>query len=741
MKRFVQSMVFLFVALGLALPSLPADAPGVVVGRVTHVEADLLRYVPEGSDWVAAIRDVPFAAGDAFYSGSQGRAELLVPNGSLLRVGSATQIQFLALDPDFAETDVAAGVVRLYNNGRDTVIKADSPFGYVLSFPGSAFDFYVGENSAEVVAVKGTVSFVHTATNARYDVSAGFQSILADRTAVASGEGAIDPDWDAWNMTREQIWAARARLMGPSAAYLPPALRSDAYILEKNGIWVKVFYEGRECWFWKPTTVAAGWAPFTMGRWSEWHGDQTWIPAEPFGYLTHHYGAWVLVGDQWYWAPPVARPGQPLLDVGFAWYPGRVSWIHSDGYVGWVPLAPRETYYARYAWGGPRVVVVTDITMGRMNVDVRNYAYAGRAVVVNQNNFYGVNTYRNVQVTNVSINNYRAAPVVNNTVINNYTNMRQKYGYSNAAVNEKPHASVVDRIRQNEKVIHEGRKENPVALGQQVKNIHQGNVVQGARVPQPKMTNYIVPAAQVNRPISEVALQQREVKTSGKAPGVRPGPQAPPGRPAGPAPAPPPASRPIQPVQKPQGPPPAPPQQSNVQVQKAGPPAPTPQGVAPARPGQGVPSTTVQPAPLVSKPQGPRPAQQASKPQGAPPAPPQQSNVQVQKAGPPAPTPQGVAPARPGQGVPSTTVQPAPLVSKPQGPRPAQQASKPQGAPPAPPQQSNVQVQKAGPPAPTPQGVAPARPGQGVPSSPPKKPAQPTEAKQGNSEKKAQDGK
>ncbi len=55
--------------------------------------------------------------------------------------------------------------------GSDTVVKATSPFGYVLADPGTVFDFCVGENSAEVVAVRGKVSSVHAATNARCDVS------------------------------------------------------------------------------------------------------------------------------------------------------------------------------------------------------------------------------------------------------------------------------------------------------------------------------------------------------------------------------------------------------------------------------------------------------------------------------------------------------------------------------------------------------------------------------------------
>jgi hypothetical protein len=92
---------------------------------------------------------------------------------------------------------------------------------------------------------------------------------------------------------------------GQSVEYLPPSLQDEAYALEENGRWGRVYYEGAERWFWRPTTVALGWSPFTVGRWTDWYGDQTWIPAEPFGYVTHHYGNWVYVQNYWYWAPPV----------------------------------------------------------------------------------------------------------------------------------------------------------------------------------------------------------------------------------------------------------------------------------------------------------------------------------------------------------------------------------------------------------------------------------------------------
>jgi hypothetical protein len=114
------------------------------------------------------------------------------------------------------------------------------------------------------------------------------------------------------------------------------------------------------------------------------------------------------------------------------------------------------------------------------------------------------------------INNYRAAPVVNNTVINNYTTNKQRFNYANVTVNEKPHNTVINRIRQNEAVIKRGKKENAAVVQQQVRSIKEGKVSREAWIEPPKTTNYIVPANQVNRPKSEIAPQQKEIKSAGR---------------------------------------------------------------------------------------------------------------------------------------------------------------------------------------------------------------------------------
>ena len=520
--------LFLGVA-AIVQPSSAADVPAMVVGRVSHIEGDLLRYVPEEEDWVAVVRDTPFGAEDTLFSGSRGMVELIVPNGTWIRTGNSTQIQFIILETDLSEMDLASGVARFYNKGSDTVIKVTSPFGYVLAYPGTVFDFYVGDNSVEVVAVKGRVSFVHPATEAKYDVAAGSPSILADRQQVSSAEGTIDPDWDRWNQVRENFWAAKARVRGRSVEYLPPGLQDEAYALEENGRWERVPYEGAERWFWRPR-VAVGWSPYTVGRWTYWYGDQTWIPAEPFGYVTHHYGNWIYARNYWYWAPPVVivLGGPSIFDHGFFWSPGRVSWIHSGAYVGWVPLAPRETYYSHRHWGGPHTVVVTQSNFGQININPRNYAYANRAIVVPQKDFYRVNNYRDVRVTNVDrttiIKDYRSAPVVNNTVIKNFTTDRQRFNYTNVKVDEKPHNAVLNRIQKNETIIREGRKENASVLQKRVKAIPEGRVNREARIEAPRVTNYIVPVGEMNRPKSEIRLLQKEIRSRGEGTvGARPG--------------------------------------------------------------------------------------------------------------------------------------------------------------------------------------------------------------------------
>ncbi len=730
MKRttwMIGLLAYLFSAAVMAIPpSSAADEPGVVVGRVYHIEGDLLRYVPDVNDWVAVVKDAPFGAGDALFSGTSGMGELIVPNGTWIRVGNSTQLQVIALNADLSEMDVATGVARFYNKGYDTVIRATSPFGYVLADSGAVFDFYVGENSVEVVAVRGKVSFVHTATDARYEVSAGSPSIIADQMQVSLDKSGVDPEWNRWNNLRENYWATKTSVRGRSVEYLPSNLWDEAYALEENGRWESVFYEGQPRWFWRPTTVVAGWSPFTMGRWTYWYGDQCWIPAEPFGYLTHHYGNWVYARNSWYWAPPVVslRVGLPLLDIGYFWYPGRVSWIYSGLYVGWVPLAPHEMYYGHRHWGGRHMTVVTGRSIPYVNI--WNHAYAHHAVLVDQNHFSRVNNYRDVRVymnRAAIINNFRGAPVVNNTVINNYTTNRQRHNFTNVAVREKPHNTVLRRIEHNETIIRDGRRDNAAAIQERAKNVRQGSFNREARIQPPMSTNYIVPANEVNRPKSEIKLQQRSIKSSGpavqKARPAQPEQVSPeraiPARPAQPEPARPERAIPAMPAQ------PEPSRQERAIPARPAQPEPSrPERAIPAMPAQPEPARPERAIPAI--PAQPEPARQE---RVTPVRPAQPEQVSPERALPARPA--QPEPSRPERALPARPAQPEParqeraIPSMPAQPEPARQE---RALPARPAQPEPVRQERA----------IPARPAQPEPVRPeraiPARPAQPEPVRQ-----------
>ena len=291
----------------------------------------------------------------------------------------------------------------------------------------------------------------------------------------------------------------------------------------------QVNYEGRTQKLWRPTGIAAGWQPFTVGRWTVWSRDNVWIPEESFGYVTHHYGNWVFINSAWYWAPPGkvrvgSTGGRPY------WYPGRVSWIHSDADVGGSRSRRDETYYSHNYWGPGSFIVGGR----RGGIGIGRLAYAGHAVVVPRGSLYSVNSYTGVRVANMNrttiINNYTAAPVISDRVIPNYSSIRYRYVYnvSLAHLPAKPHQAVLDRINRNRMIAPKGRRTiSAVAVQRNLARIDFGKPVRDPqavqRVQKLRITSRIVPESQVHRPRSEVKFVQRALKAHGKRHQRRPG--------------------------------------------------------------------------------------------------------------------------------------------------------------------------------------------------------------------------
>jgi hypothetical protein len=426
----------------------------VLVGRVSVLEGEMLRYIHEQKDWVPTVKDSPFGREDALYLGENSRAEFLMPNETWIRAGANTQIQMIALKEDLTEVDVAAGIARFINRSRKAVVKATTPFGYATGDPGSAFDVYVGEKSVEVVAIRGKVQFIHDVDGAKYNVIPGSMSILADDRQAIAGDGKVDAEWDDWNIARDAVLKRSIETKGESVDHLPVELREDAATLDRYGKWERVYFAGEYREAWHPTGLEEGWSPYTVGHWTDWHGDYTWIPYEPFGYVTHHYGYWFWANECWCWSPPVVSEEWETPDwgIGFGWYPGRVGWLYSDSAVGWFPLLPWEPYYA-VNWWGPWGIAVHH--PGLIDINMSRYRQLDRTVIVNQGNFHDVTGYGRTRLSGINVrtssSGYTAAPVVSNRLLEKAGDPGRRFSYTNATAHFQPGQNVTSRVARNQK--------------------------------------------------------------------------------------------------------------------------------------------------------------------------------------------------------------------------------------------------------------------------------------------------
>ncbi len=396
-----------------------------LVGRVTHLEGNLSRYDADQKEWVATSRDAPVGRNDQLYTDVDSKAELILPNNAWVRLAGDTDIQLPALDDNYTELEISLGKARLYNKSSTAEIKAATPFGHIMTPPGASVDIDVYSDGVDIVAIHQAVYFVHQRSGTQHEIKAGAGSLFAGTQQVSAGRGDVATAWNQWNKEMDALWAMRSRTRGESATYLPPVLHYDAYALDTHGCWERVYYQGAYYRFWRPVHVHAGWTPFSSGVWHVWWGDHVWIPHEPFGYVTHHYGNWVFAAGYWYWAPPVTRVsiriGLPLLPIGFGWYPGRVAWIHAGVHVGWFPLGPYEPYYSHRRWGRRSVVVAKGT---RQRYRPHHYKHRSHAVVVHQKDLYRSKNYRDTRIRNIPAaefdRKFRTSGVPRSRVSKNY---------------------------------------------------------------------------------------------------------------------------------------------------------------------------------------------------------------------------------------------------------------------------------------------------------------------------------
>ena len=357
---FAIAAVVLATALVAATPSVArADDPnGVARVRVLRGDVDLKRA--DSGDTVAAAINAPMTVGDYLTTHAGARAEIEFDYGTVLRVAPQSQLRFTKLGSSDHVVQLARGTaeLRVYrNSGAGASI--ESPLATLRARGVGRFRATVkSDGSTEIDARSG---------NADVLTAVGTQTLTSGMSLAISGTAA-DPDvrevaafapddFDRWSVARD-----RTVTDSRTSAYLDADL-VGASDLERYGRWIDGGRYGR---VWSPYETT-GWSPYRDGRfvWEPFYG-WTWVGLEPWGWAPYHYGNWFYAnGPGWCWYPGFATFGNP-----FVYRPAVVGFISFGGggfdfgNIGWVPLAPNETFYPWYGGYHPITIVntITNVT-------------------------------------------------------------------------------------------------------------------------------------------------------------------------------------------------------------------------------------------------------------------------------------------------------------------------------------------------------------------------------------------
>ena len=129
-----------------------------------------------------------------------------------------------------------------------------------------------------------------------------------------------------------EIWVAELEggYVPSGTEYVDASLSYASRPLRRHGSWVSTSHGHG----WRPR-VAVSWRPFTDGWWAYTPSGLTWVAAEPWGWVTSHYGIWdYRPVHGWVWYP------------GLTYSPAWVYWYWGPAHVAWVPAGLYANFYS-----------------------------------------------------------------------------------------------------------------------------------------------------------------------------------------------------------------------------------------------------------------------------------------------------------------------------------------------------------------------------------------------------------
>ena len=402
-KSKLATVLLLFAVSLFGAAPLPAEERFPDVARLSFVSGGVTYSRGDDPDeWDDAVENVPLIAGDRIYAPAQGRAELELSSGNFVRLAPRSYLTMVNLSDDIKQLYLGEGAAsfNIRRLASDEDFEIDTP-NVSVTFEGPGrYRVAVDENGDSRITVR----------RGRATVAANGRQIAVENSEIRiygsdspryEIVGLPAPDaFDRWVDERNDRFD---RAYTEAYRYASEDIIGAAD-LNDYGRWEDIPEYG---YAWTPAVMAAGWAPFSSGRWY-WRDPWgwSWISNERWGWATSHYGRWVPYRSRWYWVPV-----RPRTRVVYA--PACVEFVRVGDNIGWFPLHPRDRYTP---WWGRR-----DRRFDNNVLYVnRNYI-----TVMNQNNFISARPVNRYLVRDAAIlRQMRSARLTESLPIPNRSSLR-----------------------------------------------------------------------------------------------------------------------------------------------------------------------------------------------------------------------------------------------------------------------------------------------------------------------------
>jgi hypothetical protein len=304
-----------------ALSVLPASAVGLLDDdagavnnralRLSSVEGQV-RVVQDGQVLAdPALANMPLFAGTQVTTGDDGRTEIELEDGSVIRLSPNSTLTFPVIEKQGSNThtEVVLNGGLAYFELQPSTAESSLRVSYgSASFAATSFSVVritLDAPPGDMAVFSGNVHLDRGDT-LQLDIHGG-ESLNLDAVNLAryTLHESIQPDsWDTWNADRDQILNSEASQKTDASNSYGNSVAGMAD-LDSNGNWYNVPGQG---YIWSPYDAQAqgvGWDPYGFGHWVYYpRFGYVWVSGYGWGYAAFDCGSWNYFDSfGWGWAP------------------------------------------------------------------------------------------------------------------------------------------------------------------------------------------------------------------------------------------------------------------------------------------------------------------------------------------------------------------------------------------------------------------------------------------------------